>query len=138
MSRSEHTVNNAIAQAALSTNHPPIKLQSSVQRFFRLSCALSRPAVNRLVAGSNPARGAKQNQILRRCWSEPLRPQNLFGAPIGAPLRKRRLSRFSETPAETTLAHRGAPSARFPGRAEGGFLTTRARADPRSSTRSQA
>jgi hypothetical protein len=33
---------------------------------FPGSSAVEQPAVNRLVAGSNPARGAKQNQRLNR------------------------------------------------------------------------
>jgi hypothetical protein len=32
------------------------------ERVFPGSSAVEQPAVNRLVAGSNPARGAKQNQ----------------------------------------------------------------------------
>src|SRR5262245_10086220 len=38
---------------------PPRLLEAAVARVFPGSSAVEQPAVNRLVAGSNPARGAK-------------------------------------------------------------------------------
>ena len=51
---------------------------------FPGSSAVEQPAVNRLVAGSNPARGAKQNQGIRPTASRWFRGQNSVGATSGA------------------------------------------------------
>ena len=47
------------------------------------SSAVEQPAVNRLVAGSNPARGAKQKQRLTLPGGEPVKPRKFTRGSIG-------------------------------------------------------
>jgi hypothetical protein len=55
---------------------------------FPGSSAVEQPAVNRLVAGSNPARGASQIKHLAQISSA----ENSLGAPLGAPSLNAHLS----------------------------------------------
>jgi hypothetical protein len=53
-------------------------------RLFPGSSAVEQPAVNRLVAGSNPARGAKSNQRLNSTIALAKITKNRLGATYGA------------------------------------------------------
>jgi hypothetical protein len=75
-------------------------------------CAIPRPAVNRLVAGSNPARGAKPKQALNVIGLVKFQVKKLFGAALGFssayPLFE---SYFASANAITDSLHRGTPAA---------------------------
>ena len=62
---------------------------------FPGSSAVEQPAVNRLVAGSNPARGAKQNQGFSRQSTMQKSAKNQSGATSGATIC--RLQMFTNT-----------------------------------------
>jgi hypothetical protein len=55
---------------------------------FPGSSVVEQPAVNRLVAGSNPARGAKQNQVLRWQAAQTENLETESWATGGATIRK--------------------------------------------------
>jgi hypothetical protein len=55
---------------------------------FPGSSVVEQPAVNRLVAGSNPARGAKRFQLLSGVTRIPKIQEKLLGATMGATSRK--------------------------------------------------
>jgi hypothetical protein len=61
---------------------------------FPGSSAVEQPAVNRLVAGSNPARGAKQKQALTAKSDVRKSTARIAGATFGATFCKTRLTRL--------------------------------------------
>jgi hypothetical protein len=55
------------------------RAQPKLLRLFPGSSVVEQPAVNRLVAGSNPARGAKQIKRLVQKWPKPKPQKNESG-----------------------------------------------------------